>query len=137
VRLFVEITGGVIGSATFSGVTAGEPNGCAINVDGTEGGFGWKVDRPNEVIHRRADGSAVVIVRNPDALSPGAARLSFSPAGHAEGFGDAFRNLFRDVYCAIGGADVSYPTLADGAHMVALVEAIQASARARRAVSID
>jgi predicted dehydrogenase len=137
VRLFVEITGGVVGSATFSGVTAGEPNGCAINIDGTEGGFGWKVDRPNEVMHRRADGSAVVIVRNPEALSPGAARLSFSPAGHAEGFGDAFRNLFRDVYCAIGGADVSYPTLADGAHMVALVEAIQASARARRAVSID
>jgi predicted dehydrogenase len=63
--------------------------------------------------------------------------LSFSPAGHAEGFGDAFRNLFRDVYRAIGGADVSYPTLADGYHLVALVEAIQASASAREAVSVD
>jgi predicted dehydrogenase len=137
VRLFVELTGGVVGSATFSGVTAGEPNGCSINVDGTEGGFGWKVDRPNEIVHRRADGSVVTIVRNPDALAPAAARLSFSPAGHAEGFGDAFRNLFRDVYSAIGGADVSYPTLADGYHMVALVEAIQASAHARRAVNVD
>jgi predicted dehydrogenase len=137
VRVFVELTGGVVGSATFSGVTAGEPNGCAINVDGTEGGFGWKVDRPNEIVHRRADGSVVTIVRNPDALAPAAARLSFSPAGHAEGFGDAFRNLFRDVYSAIGGADVSYPTLADGYHMVALVEAIQASAQARRAVNVD
>ena len=137
VRLFVEFTGGVVGSATFSGVTAGEPNGCSINVDGTEGGFGWKVDRPNEIVHRRADGSVAIIARNPDALAPAAARLSFSPAGHAEGFGDAFRNLFRDVYSAIGGADVSYPTLADGYHMVALVEAIQASAHARRAVNID
>lgn len=137
VRVFVELTGGVVGSATFSGVTAGEPNGCSINVDGTEGGFGWKVDRPNEIVHRRADGSVATIIRNPDALAPAAARLSFSPAGHAEGFGDAFRNLFRDVYSAIGGADVSYPTLTDGYRMVALVEAIQASARARRAVSID
>jgi predicted dehydrogenase len=137
VRVFVELTGGVVGSATFSGVTAGEPNGCTINVEGTEGGFGWKVDRPNEIIHRRSDGSVATIARNPDALAPAAARLSFSPAGHAEGFGDAFRNLFRDVYSAIGGADVSYPTLADGFRMVALVEAIQASARARRAVSID
>ena len=84
-----------------------------------------------------ADGSVATITRNPDALAPAAARLSFSPAGHAEGFGDAFRNLFRDVYSAIGGADVSYPTLDDGYRMVALVEAIQASARARRAVSID
>jgi predicted dehydrogenase len=137
VRVFVELTGGVVGSATFSGVTAGEPNGCAITVDGTEGGFCWKVDRPNEIVHRLADGSVATITRNPDALAPAAARLSFAPAGHAEGFGDAFRNLFRDVYSAIGGADVSFPTLADGYRMVSLVEAIQASARARRAVSID
>ena len=137
VRVFIELTGGVVGSATFSGVTAGEPNGCAINVDGTEGAFSWKVDRPNEIVHRLADGSVATITRNPDALAPAAARLSFAPAGHAEGFGDAFRNLFRDVYSAIGGADVTFPTLADGYRMVSLVEAIQASARARRAVSID
>ncbi len=137
VRLFVELAGGVVGSATFSGVTAGEPNGCSINVDGSEGSFAWKVDRPNEIVHRRADGSVVTIIRNPDALHRDAARLTFSPAGHAEGFGDAFRNLFRDVYSAIGGAKVTYPTLSDGCRMVALVEAIQASASARRAVRID
>lgn len=137
VRLFIELTGGVVGSATFSGVTAGEPNGCSINVDGTEGGFGWKVDRPNEIVHRRSDGSVTTIIRNPDALAPDAARLCFSPAGHAEGFGDAFRNLFRDVYSAIGGGKVCYPTLGDGGRMVTLVEAIQASASARRAVRID
>jgi predicted dehydrogenase len=137
VRLFAEFTGGVVGSATFSGVTAGEPNGCSINIDGNDGGFSWRVDCPNEIVHRTADGSVATITRNPDALAPAAARLSFSPAGHAEGFGDAFRNLFRDVYSAIGGADISFPTLADGYRMVALVEAIQASARARRAVSID
>jgi predicted dehydrogenase len=137
VRLFLDFSGGVVGSATFSGVTAGEPNGCSIDVDGTDGGFHWKVDRPNEIIHRRADGSVGTIIRNPAALAPAAARLSFAPAGHAEGFGDAFRNLFRDVYSAIGGADVCYPTLADGYRMVAIVEAIQTSARTRRAVSID
>jgi predicted dehydrogenase len=137
VRIFLDFTGGAVGSATFSGVTAGEPNGCSIDVDGTDCGFGWRVDRPNEIIHRRADGSVGTIIRNPETLAPAAARLSFSPAGHAEGFGDAFRNLFRDVYSAIGGADVCYPTLTDGYRMVAMVEAIQTSARTRRAVSID
>jgi predicted dehydrogenase len=137
VRIFLDFTGGAVGSATFSGVTAGEPNGCSIDVDGTDGGFGWRVDRPNEIVHRRADGSVETIIRNPDAMAASAARLSFSPAGHAEGFGDAFRNLFRDVYSAIGGADISYPTLADGYRMVAIVEAIKTSARTRRAVSID
>ena len=137
VRIFLDFTGGAVGSATFSGVTAGEPNGCSIDVDGTDGGFSWKVDRPNEIVHRRADGSVVTLIRNPEAMAASAARLSFSPAGHAEGFGDAFRNLFRDVYSAIGGADVCYPTLADGHRMVVVVEAIQTSARTRRAVSID
>jgi predicted dehydrogenase len=134
VRLFVEFSGGPVGSATFSGVTAGEPNGCSIDVDGTEGGFHWKVDRPNEIVHRRADGAVGTVIRSPEALAPAAARLSFSPAGHAEGFGDAFRNLIRDVYSAIGGADVAYPTLDDGQRMVRLVEAIQRSAHTRSAV---
>jgi predicted dehydrogenase len=137
VRIFLDFTGGAVGSATFSGVTAGEPNGCSIDVDGTDGGFGWRVDRPNEIVHRRADGSVVTIIRNPDAMAASAARLSFSPAGHAEGFGDAFRNLFRDVYSAIGGGDVCYPTLADGYRMVSIVKAIQTSAHTRRAVSVD
>ncbi len=137
VRVFLDFTGGVVGSATFSGVTAGEPNGCSIDVDGTDGGFHWKVDRPNEIVHRRADGSVGTIIRNPDAMAASAARLSFSPAGHAEGFGDAFRNLIRDVYSAIGGADVCYPTLADGYRMVSMVKAIQISAQTRRAVSVD
>ena len=137
VRIFLDFTGGAVGSATFSGVTAGEPNGCSIDVDGTDGGFGWRVDRPNEIIHRRADGSVATIIRNPDAMAASAARLSFSPAGHVEGFGDAFRNLIRDVYSAIGGADVCYPTLADGYRMVSIVKAIQTSAQTRKAVSFD
>ena len=37
VRIFLDFTGGAVGSATFSGVTAGEPNGCSIDVDGTDG----------------------------------------------------------------------------------------------------
>ena len=69
--------------------------------------------------------------RNPDAMSASAARLSFSPAGHAEGFGDAFRNLFRDVYSAIGGADVGYPTLVDGYRMVSIVSRMPGEQRAR------
>jgi predicted dehydrogenase len=137
VRIFLDFTGGAVGSATFSGVTAGEPNGCSIDVDGTDGGFHWKVDRPNEIVHRRADGSVGTIIRNPATMAASAARLTFSPAGHAEGFGDAFRNLIRDVYSAISGADVRYPTLADGYRMVSIVKAIQTSAQTRRAVSVD
>jgi predicted dehydrogenase len=80
--------------------------------------------------------------RDPDRLAGEAARLSFAPAGHGEGFADAFRNLIRDVYTAIGTdptatAPVNYPTVAEGHRLVTIVEAIQESALTRKAVNVD
>jgi predicted dehydrogenase len=63
-------------------------------------------------------------------MSPSARPLARYPAGHAEGYGDAFRNLFAAVYRTIDGrTSERFPTFADGHHGVALVEAAVASAR--------
>jgi predicted dehydrogenase len=137
VRLFFELVDGTPGSAVFSGVCAGEPNGCAIEVDGMDGGLHWRADQPNTLQHRRSDASVVTITRDPGRLSPEAERLAHNPAGHAEGFGDAFRNLIGDVYAAIGGEDRNYPTFEEGLRLVTLVQAIQESALTRKAVHID
>jgi hypothetical protein len=102
-----------------------------------EGGFHWRADDPNVLRHRRADASVLAITRDPEQLSVDAGRIAFTPAGHAEGFGDAFRNLIRDVYSAIGGAPVAYPTFADGGRLVSLVHAIQESAQTGKAIDID
>ena len=60
-----------------------------------------------------------------------ARRLSRYPAGHGEGYGQAFRNLFADVYAAIAGKPhAPFPTFRDGHRGVATVEAAVASARA-------
>ncbi len=137
VRLFFELADGTPGSAVFSGVCAGEPNGCSIDVDGMEGGLHWRADQPNSLQHRRSDASIVTITRDPERLSPEAGRLAYNPAGHAEGFGDAFRNLIGDVYAAIGGEERSYPTFEEGLRLATLVQAIQQSASTRKAVTID
>jgi predicted dehydrogenase len=137
VRVFLQLSDGTPGSAVFSGVCAGEPNACSIDVDGMDGGFHWQADDPNVLRHRRADASVLTITRDPEQLSVDAGRIAFTPAGHAEGFGDAFRNLIRDVYSAIGGSPVVYPTFADGQRLVSLVHAIQESAQTRKAIDID
>lgn len=137
VRLFLQLSDGTPGSAVFSGVCAGEPNACSIDVDGMDGGFHWQADDPNILRHRRADASVLTVTRDPEQLSVDAGRIAFTPAGHAEGFGDAFRNLIRDVYSAIGGSPVAYPTFADGQRLVSLVHAIQESAQTRKAIDID
>lgn len=137
VRVFLQLSDGTPGSAVFSGVCAGEPNACSIDVDGMDGGFHWQADEPNVLRQRRADASVVTVARDPEQLSADAGRNTFTPAGHAEGFGDAFRNLIRDVYSAIGGSPVTYPTFADGRRLVSLVHAIQESAHTRKAINID
>ncbi|MGY3317250.1 Gfo/Idh/MocA family protein [Arthrobacter sp. TE12232] len=137
VRVFLQLSDGTPGSAVFSGVCAGEPNACSIDVDGVDGGFHWQADDPNVLRHRRSDASVLTITRDPEQLSVDAGRIAFTPAGHAEGFGDAFRNLIRDVYSAIGGSGVAYPTFADGQRLVSLVHAIQESAQTRKAIDID
>lgn len=137
VRLFFELADGTPGSAVFSGVCAGEPNGCVIEVDGMDGGLHWRADQPNKLQQRRSDGAVVTLIRDPGRLSPEAGRLAFNPAGHVEGFGDAFRNLIGDVYAAIGGEERKYPTFEDGLRLAVIVQAIQQSALIRKAVTID
>ena len=128
VRVLLDLEGGVAASATFSGVAPGHPNRCAISLDGSEGGLDWSVDEPDRLVGRPRLGPTQLITRDPTALSAEAARLTTSPAGHAEGFSDAFRNLFRDVYSAIAGSAVGYPTFADGARVQVLVDALARSA---------
>lgn len=138
-RVLLTFENGAVGTAVFSGVSAGEPNGCRIEVDGTAGSLGWRVDQPEVLTGRTDSGEGVSLRRDPASLSPEAERLSFTPAGHAEGFPEAFRNLIRDVYRAIGGdgAATTYPTFDEGARLVRLVEAIQRSALTRKAVTIE
>ena len=63
--------------------------------------------------------------------------LARYPAGHAEGYGDAFRNIFAEVYKAIRGEPHErFPNFADGARGVAAVEAAVKSAREGRWVAV-
>ncbi len=67
----------------------------------------------------------------PPLLSPAAAAISDHPGGHAEGFPDTFKHLFRAVYDRIaagGDGPPAYPTFADGDREVRLCEAITRSA---------
>lgn len=136
VRVFIELADGTPASAVFSGITPGQPNGCAIHVDGRDGGLDWRVDTPNQLGHRPPFGSTEIIDRDPPRLSAEAQRRSFAPAGHVEGFADAFRNLFRDVYWSIAGEAVPYPDFADGFRVATLIDSIRASAEGGTAVEV-
>src|SRR5262249_37713056 len=131
--LIVKLTGGANGTATIMALSPGNPNHIALSMDGDKGGFDWLQEQPNSFIERRL-GEKMIRDRNPDRLHAGDRFSAMVPAGHPEGYLDAFRNGIVESWRAMRGEKVIYPTFADGARGVELVEAAVASNREHRPV---
>jgi predicted dehydrogenase len=81
-----------------------------------------------EMVARKEDGSRT-IMRDPSLLSADAKRLTALPAGHPEGYFDAFVSFMRDVEQAVNGQLPSgLPVFEDGARAAVLTEAVLLSA---------
>lgn len=129
--LLIRLAGGAAGAVTVSGVAPGHPNTIMLSADGPERGFDWNQESPNVWIERSANGTTQY-QRAADALPADIAWMSALPAGHAEGYIDAFRNVIVQCWAAMRGEPVDYPSFADGLRGVKLVEAAVESARMRR-----
>jgi predicted dehydrogenase len=135
--MLLRFEDGTPGSMLVSAGAAGRKNQLLLECEGTAGGFTWDQEEPNMALFRPATGPVQQVVRDPLTNAESARALSRFPAGHGEGYGDAFRNLFSSVYRAIAGeAHEPFPTFADGHHGVALVEAAVESARRRAWVPV-
>jgi predicted dehydrogenase len=122
--LLLRFEDGAVGSVVLSAGAAGRKNQLLLECEGDAGGLTWDQEEPNTLLVRPASEPARLVLKDSGPL----ARY---PAGHAEGYGDAFRNVFGNVYRAVAGEPHDpFPTFADGHHGVALVEAALASARA-------
>jgi predicted dehydrogenase len=129
--VLLRFDGGARGSFHVSQVTAGRKNRLVLEVAGTEGSFSWDSESPNRLWIGRRGAPNELIERDPSLLSPVATAISDHPGGHAEGFPDTFKHLFRAVYDRIasgGDGPPAYPTFADGDREVRLCEAIARSA---------
>jgi predicted dehydrogenase len=122
--LLLRFDGGATGSLLLSAGAAGRKNQLLFELEGRRGGFTWDQEAPTELRFRPVDAASQVVVKDPLANAPSARPLSRYPAGHGEGYGGAFRNLFESIYAAVAGnPDAPFPTFHDGARGVAAVEA--------------
>lgn len=129
--MLIRLSGGAAGCVTISGVSPGHPNTILLSLDGSEAGADWNQQDPNVWIERRASGNTIR-QRSPEDLSPDLSWMSKLPAGHAEGYVDAFRNIVCQAWAAMRGETITYPTFADGLRGLHLVQAaVQSSAAAR------
>ncbi|MFC5068644.1 Gfo/Idh/MocA family protein [Flaviflagellibacter deserti] len=136
-NMLLRFRGGARGVLVASQINTGLENDLRLHVSGTLGTLEWRQERPSRLIHHRHDGPKIVLTRGSPWLSASAKRASRIPAGHPEGFIEAFANIYRGVFAAIkakesaGTADpieADYPTVQDGARGVRFIErAVQSS----------
>jgi predicted dehydrogenase len=134
--LLIRLDNGAAGSLTVSGLAPGHPNTIVLSADGATDGFDWNQQDPNTYIHRTTAGNTIV-QRRPEDLPEDCAWMSTLPAGHAEGYIDAFRNVVYRVWSAMQGNAMRFPSFSDGARGVRLVEAAIQSAADGRTVIVD
>jgi predicted dehydrogenase len=126
VAALLRFTGGARGTLRASQVAAGEENGLRIRVHGTEGGLEWAQMEPNTLTLRWLDRPTEIVRAGGPGITPQAAAMLRVPAGHPEGYIEAFANLYRAF---AGGTADGYPGLEDGLRTMAFVEAAVRSAR--------
>jgi predicted dehydrogenase len=121
--LLLRFETGAVGSVVLSAGAAGRKNQLLLECEGAAGGLTWDQEEPNTLLVRPGSQPAQLVHKD-------AGPLARYPAGHAEGYGDAFRNVFANVYRAIAAEPHDpFPTFADGHRGVALVEAAVRSAK--------
>ena len=114
------------GALTINQVAAGRKNRLLLEIYGTRRGVAWDGETPNELWIGRRDGNNELVVKDPSLLEPKAREYADLPGGHAEGYGDTFKQLFRRFYAAIRNPSqpADMPTFAAGLRQLNLVEAV-------------
>ena len=121
------------GSFAVSQMSAGRKNRFEFEIYGTEAGVAWNQERPDELWIGHRNSANQILLKDPSLLYRQAAAFADLPGGHSEGYDDTHKQMFRRFYARVADADapVEYPTFADGARGMELLEKVLESSRNR------
>ena len=130
-QILLRFRGGARGMLWASQVAPGNENGLRLRVYGSKGGLEWHQEKPNELRHAPFGQPPRQLTRAGPGAGPAAARVTRIPAGHPEGYLEAFATIYTEVAHAIRAArggrrpdgEVLFPTVADGLDGVEFIEA--------------
>jgi predicted dehydrogenase len=130
--VLMRLSGGAKAVITASKVATGEENGLRVRIYGEKAGLFWDQEDNNSLTVRYPFGPDRVYRRNAPYVR-GASELAFRssriPAGHHEGFIEAFANIYRGFCAAVAGEDgIDFPTAEEGVMTMRFVEAVLKSA---------
>lgn len=104
-NVLLRFENGARGILYASQISAGEENNLRIRVYGEKGGLEWAQMEPNTLIVRWAERPMEILRTGGPGLGPEAAAHTRIPAGHPEGYLEAFANIYRNVAKCIQAKD--------------------------------
>jgi predicted dehydrogenase len=137
-NILLRFKGGAKGVLHASQISVGDENALNIRVYGTKGGIEWHQEHPNELLVKFPDKPTQIWRRGNGYDGPAAQKFTRIPAGHPEGYLEAFGNIYREAFRAIEAEvegkplpkDLDFPTIDDGVEGMVFIETAVKSAKA-------
>jgi predicted dehydrogenase len=129
--ILIDFEGGARGLYWASQVAIGHDNGLRVRVVGSKGSIGWAQEDPDHLAVARLGKPSEILSRGRDAFHPQAQGYSRVPAGHPEGYFEAFANIYRTFAAALAKkkagaalstADLDFPGVEDGLSGVRFID---------------
>ena len=131
--VLLHFSNGARGILCASQISSGEENNLSIRVYGETGGIAWEQMEPNTLTVMWRDKPAEIYRTGGDHLFPEAKQHTRLPAGHPEGYIEAFANIYRNVAFTIQARleakDVDpvfmdFPGIEDGVRGMEFIDAV-------------
>jgi predicted dehydrogenase len=130
---FLRFNNGARGVLMATQVAAGEENAIKIRIYGEKGGLEWAQQEPNTLWLKWLDRPVEMIRTGQGYMGPVAKHNTRTPAGHPEGYLEAFANIYRNfsltVRAGLNGKKpqpewLDFPTIEDGVRGMQFIETV-------------
>ncbi len=140
-NVLLQFDNGAKGILFATQIAAGEENNLKIRIYGTKAGLEWSQQEPNSLIVRWLEKSMEIMRTGVGNLYPEAQENTRIPAGHPEGYLEAFANIYRNfAFCVRAqlkgkkpkAIHTDFPTVADGIRGMQFIEKVIASGKSKQ-----
>ena len=137
---FLRFSNGASGVLFATQIAAGEENNIKIRVYGEKGGLEWKQEDANSLLVKWLDKPVEVWRAGAGYVSAFAKHNSRTPAGHPEGYLEAFANHYRNfALCVTAQMNneqpkpewLDFPGIEDGVRGMAFIETVIAGGKSK------
>jgi predicted dehydrogenase len=139
-NVLLRFEGGAKGILHASQISAGEENNLNIRVYGEKGGLEWRQMEPNSLVVKWLDQPQQIFRTGTPHLYPEAQAAGRIPAGHPEGYLEAFANIYRNFAHCIRAYEAGqtpdpmhtdFPGIQDGVRGMRFIEKVIASGKSK------